>query len=126
MYTCPHCSAATISSWRKTNSSPLFPARCRNCGGESVSSGWSRAITAFGAESLLWGSFAFALAVGSLYGLLLLPVGMFALVLVTNRVFPLVAVDAAFSAARLRAKKRFWIIAAALLVVLISWDAWRS
>jgi hypothetical protein len=125
MYTCPHCSAATISSWRKTNSTPLFPVRCRNCGGESVASGWSRAITAIGAESLLWGSFVFALAVGSFYGLLLLPAGMVLLIVVTNRVFPLIAVDAALTTARLRAKKRFWIVAATLAVVIVSWDAWR-
>lgn len=125
MYACPHCSALTISSWRKANSSPLFPVRCRNCGSESVASGWGRAITGFGAELLLWGSALFALAVGSFYGLLLLPVGLTALVVGTNRAFPLVAVDAAFSTARRRAMKRFWIIVAALVTVRISWDAWQ-
>lgn len=67
-----------------------------------------------------------ALAVGSFYGLLLLPAGMAALTVGTNRVFPLIAVDDSFRAARRRATKRFWIIAAALVVVLISWDAWRG
>jgi hypothetical protein len=121
MYSCPHCSAPTISGWRKSSSSPFFPVRCRACGGESTASGWSRTVTAIGGEVLLWGSIIFAFVVGSPFGLLALPLGLFAMTAAINRVFPLVAIDEGLTVARKRAAKHFGIavlVAGAVVVVL--------
>jgi hypothetical protein len=121
MYSCPHCSAPTISGWRKSSSSPFFPARCRACGGESTASGWGRAITAIGGEILLWGSIIFAFFVGSPFGLLALPLGLFAMTIAVNSAFPLVAIDVALTVARKRAVRHFGIavlVAVAIVVIL--------
>jgi len=114
MYSCPHCSAPTISGWRKSSSSPFFPARCSACGGESAASGWSRGVAAIGGELLLWGSIVFSLIIGSPFGLLALPLGLFAMTVAVNRAFPLVAIGE-LSAARKRATKHLGI---AVLVVV--------
>jgi hypothetical protein len=125
MYTCPHCFAASISAWRKANSSPFFPVRCRVCGGECVASGWSQTVLAVGGELLVWGSIIFAIGVGSFYGLLVLPVGMAALAVGVNRIFPLVAIDAGMTAARRRAIKHFWIAVVLALAFLAARGAWK-
>lgn len=99
---------------------PVFPARCALCGGESTASGWSRTITAIGGEALLWGSIIFALTIGSLYGLLALPFGMIVLATAVNRSFPLIAIDAGLAKARRRAIQHFWIaVAVAVAVVAV-------
>ena len=120
MYVCPHCSSKSIGAWRKFNATPWFPARCGVCGGESMASGWGRSIAALGAEGLMWASIVFALVMGSVYGLLLLPIGMLGLSALVNRLFPLVAIDAGWTRARRRAAWGFGIaiaVAAALLFV---------
>jgi hypothetical protein len=120
MYACPHCSALSISAWRKVGSSPLFPATCAACLGESVASGWGRAIVAVGGEVLIWGSLLLALALGSLYGLLLLPIGLIALTVMVGELFPLVAIDAGLTKTRRRAKIFFWVVLAAGVAYFIS------
>ena len=98
----------------------MFPARCQACGGESASSGWSRTIAAFAGEALVWGSIILALLIGSLYGLLLLPLGMIALAVALNRAFPLVSIDEGLTKARRRALRGFWVaiaVAAAFVIV---------
>src|SRR5689334_21310312 len=109
MYNCPHCSAPTISGWRKSSSSPFFPARCRECGGESAISGWGRTVTAIGGQVLLWGSIIFAFVVGSPFGILALPLGFIAMTAAANRAFPLVAIDQGLTVARKRAVKLFGV-----------------
>lgn len=108
----------SISGWRKSGSSPLFPAQCRECGGESTSSGWSRTFAALIGEVLLWGSIIFALVIGSFYGLLLLPLGLVALGVALNKSFPLVPIDEGLTKARRRAISSFGvaIVAAVALV----------
>ena len=117
MYACPHCSFPTISAWRKFNATPWFPARCRVCGGESMASGWGRSLAALGGEVLVWGSIVFAVALRSVYGLLLLPFAVLALSAAVSRFFPLVAIDGAWARARSRAVWGFGI--AIVLVVLL-------
>ena len=85
-----------------------------------MASGWSRTIAALGGEVLVWGSIVFSLLVGSFYGLLLLPAGMFALALMVNRIFPLVAIDGRLTKARQRAVKGFWLAVAVLAVVVVA------
>ena len=118
MYVCPHCSSTSISAWRKFNATPWFPARCGACGGESVASGWGRAIAAIGGEVLMWGSIVFALVMRSVYGLLLLPIGMLGLSALVNRLFPLVAIDGGWTRARRRAAWGFGIAIAVAVVLL--------
>lgn len=117
VYACPHCSAASISGWRKANSSPLFPVRCRACGGKSVASGWSRWIYAFGAELILYGSIVFAFVVRSAYGLLIYPLAIAALIAGVNHAFPLVAMDKRQAMAQRRAIRFFVVLAVAFLLV---------
>ena len=119
MYSCPHCSSPSISAWRKFNATPWFPARCKICGGESMASGWGRAVAALGAEVLMWGSIVFAVAVRSVYGLLLLPLGGLALSAFVNRLFPLVAIDSSWVKARRRTAWGFGIAIAVVLVLLL-------
>jgi hypothetical protein len=121
MYGCPHCSAPTISGWRKSSSSPFFPARCSACGGESAASGWSRAVAAIGGEILLWGSIILSLCIGSPLGLLALPLGLLAMTVAVNWAFPLVAIGD-LSAARKRATTHIGIavLAAVAIAVVVS------
>jgi hypothetical protein len=91
-----------------------------------VASGWSRAVLAVGGELLMWGSIIFAIGIGSFYGLLLLPIGMVVLAVGVNRIFPLVAIDAAMSAARRRAMKHFWIAVVLALAFLAARKAWNG
>jgi hypothetical protein len=119
MYTCPHCATASISFWRKGMSSLLFPAKCPACHAESVPSGWNAMIAAIYAELLLWGSIIFAVAVQSIWGLLLMPIGLIALSLILGRLFPLAPVDTALTRSRRVAKRYFWIALAVLAAFLI-------
>lgn len=66
------------------------------------------------------GSIILALLIGSLFGLILLPLGMVALGVGLNRAFPLVAIDEGLTKARRRAIRSFWfaiVVAVAFVVV---------
>src|SRR5262245_627035 len=117
MYTCPHCSSSSISGWRKFGSAPLIPARCSQCGGECMASGWGRTVAALGSEVLLWVSIILSFFIGSVYGLLAYPMGMLALAVAVNGMFPLVAIDARLTVARHRAKTGFLLALAVLILV---------
>jgi hypothetical protein len=118
LYACPHCAELSVSGWQRSSSSLFFPARCRLCGGESIASGWSSVIAGISGEVLLWASLIFALAVGSFYGLLILPVGMIVLGAFLNKTFPLVALDAEITRARRRAVRHFCIAVAIAIVIV--------
>lgn len=65
-----------------------------------MASGWGRSVAAVGGQALVWGSIVFAFAIRSFYGLLLLPLGMLALSVLVNRLFPLVTIEAGWAKAR--------------------------
>lgn len=76
MYLCPHCSAPTISRWRKANATSIRPARCLSCGGLSFTSGWYHALATVLSEVSVWGGIIIAIALQSWYPLFLLPLGL--------------------------------------------------
>ena len=84
-----------------------------------MASGWSRTITAIGGEAVLWGSIIFAFIVGSPFGLLALPLGLFAMTAAVNRAFPLVAIDEGLTVARKRAAKHLGFAALVTIAVMM-------
>lgn len=113
METCPHCSAPTISRWRKANATSVRPARCSSCGGLSFIPGWYHALAAVLSEVSVWGSIVIALALHSWYPLLLLPLGLAAIFY-----FPAGGLRATDVSAVSRARLRFAIELAVIAVVV--------
>jgi len=119
MNLCPHCSARSISAWRKVRATPFSPAVCNECKGVSYVSGWSGAIAAIGIELLFWGSIVFSFVVGSLYGLLALPLGIVALTLGLGQFFPLIPGDEKIRAIRRKAIRHTWLVIGAGVAILL-------
>ena len=84
-----------------------------------MASGWSRAILAISGELLFWATIIFAIFVGSFWGLLLLPIGLFAVAVAVNRFFPLVPIDAKLAKVRRRAEAGFWLAICVLVGILV-------
>lgn len=110
MYACPHCSALSISFWRKERSSLLFPARCPACHGESVPSVWNAFLAALAGELLLWGGLLFAAWLRSFWGLVSIPVAFLGLSLVLGALCSLVPIDRKATASRRTVRHVLWII----------------
>jgi hypothetical protein len=116
MYTCPHCSAPTISGWRKLNATSSHPARCPGCGGLSFVSGWSHHIGTLFGEVAFWGSIILALVLRSWYALLLLPLSIVAVIALLNSGFQLRATDASgVATARTR-----WLVELAVITAIVA------
>jgi hypothetical protein len=116
MNTCPHCSAPTISGWRKLNATSSHPARCSACGGLSFVSGWSHHIGTLFGEVAFWGSIVLALVLHSWYVLLLLPISIFIAFTLFNSGFQLRTTDSS-GVARARAR---WLVELAVIAAIVA------
>jgi hypothetical protein len=90
MNTCPHCSAPTISAFRKAMATPFSPAICGNCDKASYVSTWSGVLAMLVAEAVMLVGIVAAILSGSLYGLLAIPLGVVVMMVLLAWIFPLV------------------------------------
>ena len=108
MHYCPHCSARTIGTWRKVTATPFSPAICPACGKASLVSAWRSFAAALAAEVLFWGSLVLAILLGSVYGLLALPLGLLVVSFLLARLFPLIPADDRLLETRRKVVRRAW------------------
>jgi hypothetical protein len=120
MNLCPHCSAPSISAWRKVGATPFSPAVCGVCKGVSYVSGWSGAIAAIGTEVVFWGSIVLSFVVGSFYGLLALPLGVVALTLWLGQCFPLIPGDDTIREIRRKTIRHTWLVVGVGITILLA------
>jgi hypothetical protein len=90
MHRCPHCSADTVSAFRKAMSTPFAPAVCSHCDKASHVSAWSGLLAMLAAEGVMLLGIVVAIVSDSLYGLLAIPLGLVAMMGLLGWIFPLV------------------------------------
>jgi hypothetical protein len=78
MYACPHCSERTITAWKKSGASDLWPARCPLCNGLARLSGWAGFSASLAADFAFWVPVVAGLALRSWIVFLVLLIGFHA------------------------------------------------
>lgn len=122
---CPHCGQRATRWWAATSSAPAQPARCRECGGLSHLSLVAYLLMMVGVHVFFLLGIVAPFALQSAWGLVFLPIGLGAAMLL-GACFPLRATwPAAVERAERRARRTLaWAIG--LGAVLAGWALLRS